>query len=76
MDSRRCISALSEPVDFFSLRKTMGDNKWLATTNPGTSDNSAFPNKHIIIKQSINKHSMFLKFYEENINCFIIEIYD
>lgn len=46
MESRRCISVLSEPVDFFSLRKIMGDNEWLVTTSPGTLDNSALPNNN------------------------------
>lgn len=62
MDWRRCISALSEPVDFFSLRKTMGDNKWLATTSPGTFDNSAFPNKHIILNNQSTNTACFWNF--------------
>lgn len=40
------MSVLSEPVDFFSLRKIMGDNAWLVTTSPGRSANSALPDNN------------------------------
>jgi hypothetical protein len=30
-----------EPVDFFNLRKTMGDSTWLEISSPGVSNSSA-----------------------------------
>jgi hypothetical protein len=41
MVSRRSRSVAEEPVDFFSLRKTMGDSTWLEISSPGISNNSA-----------------------------------
>jgi hypothetical protein len=39
--SRRSRSVVGEPVDFFSLRKTIGDRTWLVISSPGVSDSSA-----------------------------------
>jgi hypothetical protein len=39
--SRRSISVFDEPVDFFSLRKTIGDRTWLEISSPGVPDSSA-----------------------------------
>jgi hypothetical protein len=41
MVSRRSRSVVRDPDDFFSLRKTIGDRRWLEISSPGVPDSPA-----------------------------------
>lgn len=61
ISSSRWRSFFEEPVEFSSLRKTMGDSGLLTIERPRTSDNSAFA-QHIYTRKVLNyEHAQQLK---------------